>query len=347
MSLRFGVLWPFRNPAHARVPWEQLYRSHLDLVADSEAMGYDDAWLTEHHFVDDGYSPSLHTIAGAIAARTTRIRIGTFVLLLPLHDPIRVAEDTATVDLISGGRFDLGVGLGYRPGEFVSVGKSPKTRGKRLEEGTHIIQRLLSGEKVTFNGEFNTLKDVQVIPPALQQPHPPIWLAARAPKAIERAAKNGYHFMAVGPVEHQQAYDAQLVKYGRNPQEYNIAQLRAVFVAQSRAQAWDRAAEGLHYMANCYAQWFAEASDMEGDDGAYGKLPSVEQIIKQQSFDFFGQAAIVGTPDDAIQQIEAYQARGRLTHLVMAMAFPGVKPHLVRDSMELFAKTVMPRFQKR
>ena len=96
MSLRFGILWPFRNPEFARVPWEQLYRSHLDLIADSEAMGFDDAWLTEHHFVDDGYSPSLLPIAGAVAARTTRIRIGTFLVLLPLHNPVRLAEDTAT-----------------------------------------------------------------------------------------------------------------------------------------------------------------------------------------------------------------------------------------------------------
>jgi alkanesulfonate monooxygenase SsuD/methylene tetrahydromethanopterin reductase-like flavin-dependent oxidoreductase (luciferase family) len=346
MSLRFGVLWPFRNPAHARVPWDQLYRSHLDLIVDSERMGYDDAWLTEHHFVDDGYSPSLHAIAGAVAARTTRIRIGTFVLLLPLHDPVKVAEDTATVDLISNGRFDLGVGLGYRPGEFVSVGKSPKTRGKRLQEGTEIIQRLLAGEKLTFDGEFTQLREVEIVPPPLQQPHPPIWLAARAPKAIERAARFGYHFMAVGPVEHQQQYDDQLRKYGRDPRQFSIAQLRAVFVAPSRAQAWEQAAEGLHYMANRYAQWFAEARDMEGDDAAYGKLPSVDEIIAKQAFDFFGQPAIVGTPEDAIQQIQAYQARGRLTHLVMAMALPGVKPHLIRDSMELFAKTVMPHFRQ-
>ena len=118
MTLRFGVLWPFRNPEWARVPWEELYRSHLELITDSEQMGFDDAWLTEHHFIDDGYSPSLLPIGAAIAARTRRLRIGTFLLLLPLHNPVRIAEDTATLDLISGGRFDLGVGLGYRPGEF-------------------------------------------------------------------------------------------------------------------------------------------------------------------------------------------------------------------------------------
>ena len=100
MNLRFGVLWPFRNPAYSKIPWEHLYRSHLDLIADSEAMGFDDAWLTEHHFVDDGYSPSLLPIAAAISQRTTRIRIGTFLVLAPLHNhrasPAAPGRDRAT-----------------------------------------------------------------------------------------------------------------------------------------------------------------------------------------------------------------------------------------------------------
>ena len=134
MNLRFGVLWPFRNPSHNKVPWEHLYKSHLDLIADSEAMGFDDAWLTEHHFVDDGYSPSLLPIAAAVSQRTTRMRIGTFLVLAPLHNPVRLAEDTATVDLMSNGRFDLGVGLGYRRKEFSDQGISHTERGGRLQE---------------------------------------------------------------------------------------------------------------------------------------------------------------------------------------------------------------------
>ena len=144
MNLRFGVLWPFRNPSHNKVPWEHLYKSHLDLIADSEAMGFEDAWLTEHHFVDDGYSPSLLPIAAAVSQRTTRMRIGTFLVLAPLHNPVRLAEDTATVDLMSNGRFDLGVGLGYRRKEFSDQGISHTERGGRLQEGMAIVQKLLS-----------------------------------------------------------------------------------------------------------------------------------------------------------------------------------------------------------
>ena len=345
MGLRFGVLWPFRNPEFARVPWEQLYRTHLYLTGDSEAMGFDVACLTEPHFVVDGYSPSLLPIAGAIATRTSRIRIGTFLVLLPLHNPVRIAEDTATVDLISNGRFELGVGLGYRREEFEDQGISHTERGARLQEGIGVIQRLLSGESVTLDGKFSKLKNIQIVPPALQRPHPPLWLGAIAPKAIERAARMGFHFQAVGSTALDKIYDEALVKHGRNPQNYNIAQLRAVFVAPSREQAWEQAAKPLHYMASCYAKWFAEAADKPGDEKAMEGIPSVDEMIKKQAFSFFGEDAIVGTPKDAIEMIDDYRKRGRLTHMVCATALPGLAPHLVRDSMALFAREVIPRFR--
>jgi alkanesulfonate monooxygenase SsuD/methylene tetrahydromethanopterin reductase-like flavin-dependent oxidoreductase (luciferase family) len=345
MSLRFGVLWPFRNPEFARVPWDQLYRTHLDLIADSEAMGYDYAWLTEHHFVDDGYSPSLLPIAAAIAARTTRLRIGTFLVLLPLHNPVRIAEDAATVDLISNGRFELGVGNGYRPKEFEDQGISHTERGARLQEGIDVVQRLLSGQSVTLDGKFNKLKDIQIMPPPVQRPHPPLWMGAIAPKAIERAARMGLNFQAVGSTMLDKMYDEALIKYGRKPENYNIAQMQAIYVAPSREQAWEQAAKPLHYMATCYAQWFAEAADLPGDDKAMEGIPSVDEMIRKQDFNFFGEKAIVGTPKDAIEMIDDYRKRGRLTHMVCATAFPGLAPHLIRDSMALFARAVMPRFR--
>ena len=346
MNLRFGILWPFRNPHFNFVPWQDLYRSHLDLIVESEAMGYDNAWLTEHHFVDDGYSPSLLPIAGAVAARTSRIRIGTFLILLPLHNPVRIAEDTATVDLMSNGRFDLGVGLGYRVKEFADQGVSPTERGARLQEGIGLIQRLLSDEEVTFEGKFSQLNKIQIVPPALQKPHPPIWIGAIAPGAIKRAAKMGFHFQVVGPPALVEHYDKCLTEAGRNPEEYSTAQLRWVHVAPSRDQAWETAAQPLHYTASRYAEWFAEANDKPGDADAAKGIPSIEQIVASQHFDVFGEPAIVGTPEDCRGMIEDYVSRGRLTHLVCGMALSGRAPHHIRSSMEMFAKDVIPAFRK-
>lgn len=346
MHLRFGLLWSFRNPAFNRIPWQDLYRSHMDLIVDSEAMGYDHAWLTEHHFVDDGYSPSLLPIAGGIATRTSRIRIGTFLVLLPLHNPVTVAEDTATVDLLSNGRFDLGVGLGYRRKEFAAQGIPHTERGARLREGIDIIQRLLSDEEVTIDGKFSKLNKIQIVPPAVQKPHPPIWLGAVAEKAIERAAKMGFHFQVTGPTSGVEHYDACLEAAGRNPLEYNTAQLRWIHVAQSREQAWETAAQSLHYTASCYAKWFNEAADGTEHDEGMANLPSVNDMISKQEFDMFGEPAIVGTSEDARGMIADYIGRGRCTHLVCGMAFAGLAAHHIRSSMDLFAKDVIPAFRK-
>lgn len=346
MALRFGLLWPFRNPEFARVPWEELYRSHLDLIVDSERMGFDHAWLTEHHFIDDGYSPSLLPIAAAVAARTTRLRIGTFLLLLPLHNPVRVAEDTATVDVISGGRFDLGVGLGYRRGEFDDQGIASTERAARLEEGLAIVRSLLADESVTVDGRFTRLRDVRIVPPAVQRPHPPIWVGGTVPGAIERAARMGFHYLNGGAAHSSTIYDEALEAHGRDPRDWRIAAMRPVYVAPSRGEAWEIAARPLHHMASYYWRWVAEARGERDPQRAAENLPTVEQIIGSQSFDFFGEDAIVGTPSDAIEQIEDYRSRGRLTDLVCALPLPGMAPRDIRSGMELFAREVIPHFRR-
>ncbi len=343
MTLNFGLLWPFRNPDWARVDWEELYRSHLDLVVESERMGFDQAWLTEHHFLDDGYSPSLLPIGAAIAARTQRIRIGTFLLLLPLHNPVRVAEDTATLDLISGGRFDLGVGLGYRVGEFDDQGIPARERAGRMQENLAIVRRLLSGETVTIDGKYNTLRGIRISPPALQQPHPPIWVGGTARKAIERAAGFGFHFLSGGP-ESVEIYDAALRAEGHEPNDFHVATTLPAYVAPTRAQAWEIAARPLRYMAAGYLQWTSEAKGLANPEQA-AALPSVDEIVREQSMSFFGDAMLVGTPEDVIAQIEDYRSRLRLTHLVCGMALPGMPPHQIRASMELFAREVIPHFR--
>ncbi|MGH7843207.1 MAG: LLM class flavin-dependent oxidoreductase [Candidatus Binataceae bacterium] len=344
--MNFGLLMAFRNPPPG-VPFTEIYRKHLELAEQAEALGYDSLWLTEHHFVDDGYSPSLLPIAAAIAARTKKIRIGTFVILLPLHNPIRVAEDAATADVISNGRIDLGFGQGYRVAEFTGFNLARKERGARLEENTEIVRRLFTEQNLTYAGRFNQISGATLMPPAVQRPHPPIWLAARGPKSIARAARNGYHLMGTGGVDQQQTYDAALREAGRNPADFNIAQLRTVFVAPRRAAAWDAAEAGAHYMMSCYAKWFAEANDLPGDNAGAAGLPPVGKLRDSETAALFGEPLIIGTPDEAIAMIEDYQARGRFTHLVMAMALPKTDFKKITASMRLFAKEVMPHFRRK
>ena len=156
----------------------------LDQIAWGENNGFDDVWLSEYHFIEDGYLPSILPVAAAIAARTKRIRIASGVILMPFHNPVRLAEDIAVVDVISGGRLELGLGVGYKVEEFESFGAPFKERGARTNESLGIVRRLLDGETVTLKSKFFDFNNRHE-PPA----HPRIMkivYAHRAPDTRER-----------------------------------------------------------------------------------------------------------------------------------------------------------------
>jgi Luciferase-like monooxygenase len=163
-NLNVGLLFPFRNPPAWRKPFADFYADHLAQTRLAEDLGYDEIWLTEHHFAEDGYSPAILPIASAIAAVTKRIRIGTYLVLLPLHNAVRVAEDAATIDIISNGRFDLGLGQGYAPGEFAAYGVDRKTRAGRLEEGIEVIRGAWTNDDFSFEGQHYKLKNIRLVP---------------------------------------------------------------------------------------------------------------------------------------------------------------------------------------
>jgi alkanesulfonate monooxygenase SsuD/methylene tetrahydromethanopterin reductase-like flavin-dependent oxidoreductase (luciferase family) len=342
--LDIGILFMFRNPAFNRRPWPEVYQAELELAVEAERLGYDHVWLSEHHFVDDGYSPSLFPIAAAIAARTQRIRIGTYVLLLPLHNPVRVAEDAATVDVISNGRFDLGLGLGYRPGEFTGMGIPSSERGARFDEGLPLVQRLLAGETLSVDGRFNQVADVRIVPPAVQTPFP-IWVGARGDKAIDRAARLGCHLASVGATEHRLKYLDALKRHGRKVADYSIAHLFTGYVAETTARAWDDCAEPLHHVIREYQAWAAESGDQTGDGAAELPVPSPAELRQVQSCEFFGRSAIIGDPDAVFDQLCAYHRESPGSHLTIMMSLPGADPTRTRNSMDLFAREVMPRLK--
>lgn len=344
MSIDCGFLFPFRNPAFNRRAWADVYRDDLALAADCEALGFDHVWLTEHHFVDDGYSPSLLPLATAIAGRTRRIRIGTFVLLLPLHDTVRVAEDVATADLVSGGRIDLGLGLGYRVGEFAGMGRSPRERGARFSEQLPLLQRLLNGETVDFEGRFHHLAGTRIMPPPVQQPVP-LWVGARGDKALDRAARLGCHLAGVS-TEHRARYRDALSRHGRNPDDFNVSQMVLVYVSDTRAQAWADAAQPVHHMLTLYRDWAAEAGDDNNDDQSTRAIPSPEDMMRDQRGDFFGEPAYIGTPAFVRDGLLDLLRRSPCTHLVLMGILPGAPVEGTRRSVELFARDVMPHLKE-
>ena len=334
-----GLLFPFRNPPQWRTPWPQFYAEQLKQTQIAEELGYDTVWLTEHHFAEDGYSPSLLPIASGVATLTSRVRIGTFLLLLPLHNAVRVGEDAATVDIISNGRFDMGFGQGYSPSEFEGYGIPRKQRASLLEEGIEVIRGMWTQDPFSYEGKHYHLKNISLVPKPAQTPHPPLWIGAGQPKAVERAARMGCHFLGTNDAAAQQTYDTALRTYGRDPKDFHAAQLRWAHVASTREEAWDNVQEHLHYMLTWYGRWLAEAKDFAGAE-KFAQLPPAAEL-RNVADQLIG-APMVGTPDDVGREIEAMTGTIRTTHIVMGMHLPGLDPAKSRRSMELFAKEIMP-----
>lgn len=337
--MNIGLMVPFRNPPQWHQPYAEFYAEQLRQIERAEDLGYDQVWLTEHHFSEDGYSPSLFPLAAAIAARTSRIRIGFYLLLLPLHHPVAVAEAATAVDLVSNGRFDLGVGQGYARGEFAGYGVSRAERAARLEEGVEAIRGMWTTDPFTFDGTHHTLTDVSITPKPVQSPHPPIWIGAMAPPAVERVGRLGCHYLGLGEPVTQKIYDDALRAAGHDPSEFGAAHLRWVHVAESTDQAWDDTAEHLHYMLSVYARWL-EMADFETDYTGQSRIPAPSELRHADS-SLLG-SPLIGTPDVVAAGIEELTSSVRTTHLVLGMHLPGLDPTKTQRSMELFAKEVMP-----
>jgi alkanesulfonate monooxygenase SsuD/methylene tetrahydromethanopterin reductase-like flavin-dependent oxidoreductase (luciferase family) len=338
--MRFGFMEDFRNPVKWRRPFPEFYRQIIDQIARCEELGYDHIWLTEHHFTDDGYNPSLMTTAAAIAMRTSVIRIGTFIVVLPYQHPVLIAEEVANVDILSNGRFDFGVGQGYSHYEFDALCMNRSERGMRTREGIQLVQRLLSEDSVTFDGRFTQVKNARVTPKSVQQPHPPIWIGARGPKAITRAAEMGYHLMATLGPDPAPLYMETLASNGRTPEDFKIAQLRMVYTAPSEDQAWEECQDHLFHMLEFYADILAEANDAEGDDAP---LPVTKPSDMRNSV--LAEHFMIGTPTQVAEKIEKFTQEFRCTDFVMGTQFPGLDPAKGTRALELFAAEVMPQFR--
>src|SRR5207244_6575845 len=196
MAVHVGIgLFTAQVPPGSSRTFTQEYREIVDMARLAEALGFESAWVSEHHGSGDGYMPSLLPTLAAFAAATERIKLGTGVLLTPFHHPLRLAEDAATVDLISGGRLILGLGLGWREEEFRMFGMPLASRVRRTTETVEILRRAWTGERFSFQGRVHTFDQVRVTPPPAREGGPPIYLGGRAERSITRAARHGEGFI--------------------------------------------------------------------------------------------------------------------------------------------------------
>lgn len=221
MGLGYGLISCQRSFGDPRT-WEDLYGEALLLTELAEAEGLDSVWLTEHHFIDDGYMASVLPMAAAMASRTSRIEIGTGVLLAPLHDPLRLAEDAATVALLARGRFTLGMGLGWMPAEFEALGARLDQRGRSMTEILEILSRAWTGEPFTYEGTVHRVPGVGVRPVPAAAPR--MIIGGNADAAVRRAARLADGFFSNASPDRLQQQIAiateELERLGKDPMAF-------------------------------------------------------------------------------------------------------------------------------
>jgi probable F420-dependent oxidoreductase len=346
---RLGVWYDFRNPARWRLPWQQLYTETLDQAVYAEELGFDSIWLSEHHFTDEGYLPCLPAVLGTLAARTARARLGTAVLLAPLHHPLRLAEDLAVIDQLCGGRLDVGLAPGYKPGEFATLGVPKNERGARTDEAIEILKLAWRGEPFSYHGRHFKFDDVVVLPPPVQQPGPPLWVGGSSLASARRAARHGAGFMpdsGAGPDVYAayrdglsaQTGSAQTGSAQTGPAQAGPARVatnRVLFAAESREKAWELCGEHLVYQFNMYRRWFSDA----GDSDAHGAELSDTAVLSRDHY-------FVGTPDDILAAIQESRQRLGYEELVFWARPPGLPADRSTASLELIAKHVLPALRE-
>ncbi len=307
--MRFGLMYDFRNPQRWYMPAPDFYRAMLDQMVEAEGLGFDHVWLTEHHFTEDAYNPASLSMAAAIAVLTQRIRIGTFVMLMPFIHPVRAAEDVALADILSNGRFDLGVGQGYTHDEFNAFCMDRKERAPRLREGVALMH--------------------------LDE--------ARVERRRRRAAELGANLMTTLGPDPAPLYLETLRELGQNPDDFRIAQLRMVYCAEDADQAWDDVAEHLFHVFGYYERVLGEAADVEGDDQP---LPFKTPADIRGS-EFAEAALMIGTPDEVSEKLAQFCDSFACTDFILSSHLAGLDPTKSSRSNALFAREVMPRFRDR
>lgn len=300
-----------------------LYRTGLEMAAAADALGFDHCMLSEHHGADDGYLPSPLVYGGAIAARTERIRLRISAIILPLHDPLRLAEDVAVLDRIAEGRLELVLVAGFLPSEFAMFDRALERRGRLLEEGVGVLRQAWRGEPFSFEG-----RTVRVTPRPWREGGPPLLLGGATPLAARRAAELGDGFVPGGIAGLYGTYAAACRKLGKTAAPEPVFGPMALFVSEDPDAAWQRIAPHALHESNCYARWYEEGKVV----GPYTRFDSADALRATGLYQ-------VLTPAGCIDLARRMGPAGQLfIHPLLA----GLDPEVGWETLHLLETQVLP-----
>ena len=353
--MKIGMLHLFENPV-GRTEHE-IIKEQMELMYEAEVLGFDSVWPAEHHFSEYGYCASPQVSLAAVAARTKRIRLGTGVVVLPFHNPVRVAEDFAFLDLMSDGRVDLGVGRGYQPMEYQGFGMADKQADSRaiFDEAINLVRQCWTQERVTFKGTYYQVEDLVVRPKPLQQPHPPIYMACLSPATFRIAGRYGFNVMTSGAfgLTAEQAtqgiadYRAGRKEVGLDPAGGIVALMLKIYTGDTMDGARRDYAGPCTWYYRTIAKYVAPppGSAPVKSYELYGNARGLAQTL---DFERLANSPLMvcGDVDHCVEKLTRVIQTYGFDEMLCWTRIGGLDSRKVLRSMELMSGEVMPRVRK-
>ena len=314
----------------------QKLRDSVEQVRAARDAGFSLIAAGQHYLAAPYQMSAVFPLLSRLAAEAGDMRVAASVILVPLHNPVELAESIATLDCITDGRFVFGVGLGYRDEEYTAFGIRRSERVGRFHEAMDVIKRLWTEDEVEFEGKYFTVPKTAPVTRPVQQPHPPIWVAANNDVAIRRAARWGYPWLinphATVPMVADQwvGYKAALAEAG-NPVPEELPMMRELYVAADRETAYIESQPFLEGKYAAYASW--------GQDKA---LPGEESFSVPYQ-DLAKDRFLLGSPDDVVSELRRYSAELGVNHMLFRMQWPGLPQEQVLKQIDLLGREVIPQ----
>ncbi|MBT6973963.1 MAG: LLM class flavin-dependent oxidoreductase [Rhodospirillaceae bacterium] len=341
--MKFGVLQFFSWPGR-RVPLATVYERAFQRMEIMDKTGYDAVWLAEHHFSTYSVCPSVHLMGTHIAARTENLRIGTAVSLDSFYHPLRLAEEVALLDNISGGRVNWGAGRGFDATEHKIFGVEPKESYPRFREAVDIVLKAWGDDKLNHQGEFWQFEDVEVLPKPLQDPIP-VWLAATSLEALEWTAQRGHSIMMDPHATHPEIakkrtfYKEALEGAGYSMAGRDIPMARTLAMGATQKEAEDVGRAGAEFMFGSYLRKKENIRSTAAGAQKTVQVEALDQSLRDNDDPvarYINEIAICGTPEKVIADIEEMQETLPLEYLMIAP--------LSHASFVMFTEKVLPHF---
>ena len=334
--MKFGVLQFFSWPGR-RAALTEVYRRAMDRICIMDETGYDAVWLAEHHFTDYSVCPSVHMLGVQVAERTSRLRIGTAVSLAPFYHPLRLAEEVALLDQLSGGRVNWGVGRGFDPDEFRTFGVPIAESRARFQEAVEIVLAAWRNERLDWQGEYWRFENVEVLPKPAQQPHPPVWAACGSPDAAAWAGRAGLgpllgpHATFEGLKGLRDTWRQARDGAGHPAPDQDIPTARLLAVADSDAEAAEIVRRGAAWIVATYKNESKGTANPAEQVRADGSIEAVDPVER-----YLDNVAIWGSPARVADQLARLSEEIDLQYLMCAP--------LSHSSFLGFTEKVLPKF---